>query len=91
MADDPVIIEAQIVALEEAIAAGTLKIMTKSGEDEKEVTYGSFADLVARLNWLKRRLARLNGTDIKSTVGTFDRGRGTGRVPRHCRDGWDQA
>lgn len=79
------LIDDQIAALEEAIAAGVLKVRTKSGEGEKEVTYPSFTDLLARLNWLKRKKARDEGTEITSTVGVFDRGR---RMPSPF--GWER-
>lgn len=84
------LIDDQIAALEDAIAAGALKVRTRSGEDESEVTYGSFDDMIARLNWLKRKKAREAGTDARVTVGTFDRGRGTGGDCRPYSDGWDR-
>lgn len=81
------LIDDQIAALEAAIAAGALKVRTRSGEDEQEVQYASFNDMISRLNWLKRRKAQLAGTDMRVTVGTFDRGRD---APRACDD-WDRA
>lgn len=80
------LIDDQIAALEEAIAAGVLKVRTRSGEDEKEVTYPSFTDLIARLNWLKRKRAIAAGTDISVTLGSFDRGRDA----PPCPDEWNR-
>lgn len=84
------LIDDQIAALEEAIAAGALKVRTRSGEDESEVTYGSFTDLINRLNYLKRKKAREEGTDMRVTVGTFGRGRGMQGDCPNDRDGWDR-
>jgi hypothetical protein len=81
------LIDDQIAALEAAIAAGVLKVRTRSGEDEQEVQYASFSDMMARLNWLKRKKAQEAGTDMRVTVGTFDRGRDGAR----CPDDWDRA
>lgn len=84
------LIDDQIDALEAAIAAGALKVRTRSGEDESEVTYGSFADLINRLNYLKRKKAREAGTDMRVTVGTFDRGRGVEPPLPRDSECWDR-
>lgn len=70
------LIDDQIAALRDAIAAGVLKVVTRSGEDEREVTYGSFRDMKERLNWLQREKAKAEGRDIRVTVASFDRARG---------------
>ena len=70
------LIDDQIAALRDAIAAGVLKVLTRSGEDEREVTYPSFKDMKERLNWLMREKAKAEGKDVRVTVASFDRGRG---------------
>ena len=70
------LIDDQIAALRDAIAAGALKVVTRSGEDEREVTYGSFSDMKARLDWLMREKAKAEGRNHRVTVAEFDRGRG---------------